>query len=52
MIDVYKSRTGITETVLENDNKQVKYCTGLPSYEQSVKGMIVFDFVAKDFTRR
>ena len=32
VIHDYKSRTGITEIVLQNDDKRVKYCTGLPSY--------------------
>ena len=45
VIDDYKSRTGITETVLENDDKRMKYFTRLPSYEVL---KIAFDFAAKD----
>jgi len=44
VIDDYKSRTDVTETVLKDDDKKVKYYTGLPSYELL---KIVFDFVAK-----
>ncbi|XP_065889366.1 uncharacterized protein [Dysidea avara] len=44
VIDDYKSRTGITEAVLKNDDKRVKYYTGLPSYEVL---KIIFDFVSK-----
>jgi len=44
VIDDYKSRTGITEAVLKNDDKRVKYYTGLPSYEVL---KVIFDFVSK-----
>jgi len=44
VIDDYKSRADVTETVSKDDDKKVKYYTGLPSYEVL---KIVFDFVAK-----
>ena len=49
VIDDYKSRTGITEAVLKNDDKRVKYYTGLPSYEVL---KIIFDSVSKGLPDR
>jgi len=45
VIDDYKSRADITEAVLQNDDKRVKYYTGLPSYEVL---KVLFDFVSKE----